>query len=479
MSIYLNSSANISTANSTTNLDISLYNQTIDGIITDDHRSHFYGMNLTTRSSLSISLDNSLGNGDVQIINSQGVVVGGSYNRGRRDEWIEQTLEAGEYRIHVFGVGQRDTSYRLHVNQVNNPVSNPFPASGLFQKIGGEVQTRIQDGLFDRNDAIAIFNMVMDGGVIDGVELRDLQTLFQQSDNLNIPDFVRILANKVINGDPANQFYQGQSLGNIQIGNSASHLQNLVDKWFFGSDRPATSPSSTYQYASGELFQNGTSYEDIRQGQINDCYFLTGLALKAVHQPNAIANMFINNGDDTYTVKFWRNQTPDYVTVDRFLPVDSNGNLIYANQGNNINNPSNELWVALAQKAYAQLNASGWLNQEPGNSYLNIGKGGYISDALKHITGKVSSPGNLLNFNHFFEAINNGKWIGLGTKSKLVNDKLIPNHAYALIGYDSVNQTFQLFNPWGVGTAITKPGIVELNWNELLANISYWDGVGN
>src|SRR5262249_60731869 len=93
-----------------------------------------------------------------------------------------------------------------------------------------------------------------------------------------------------------------------------------------------------------------------------------------------------DNGEGTFTVRFFRSGVAEYVTGDRFLPTDSSGRPVYSSFGRRYDDPGNELWVALAEKAYAQLNESGWIGQDGTNSYAGI-DGGYGDDALRQITG--------------------------------------------------------------------------------------------
>ena len=79
---------------------------------------------------------------------------------------------------------------------------------------------------------------------------------------------------------------------------------------------------------------------------LGDCYFMCSLAETALKNPSAITNMFIVNGDGTYTVRFYNAGTPQYVTVDSYLPTSSGGQLIYADYGAAYNNANNELWTA-------------------------------------------------------------------------------------------------------------------------------------
>ncbi|MUG91816.1 peptidase [Scytonema sp. UIC 10036] len=339
--------------------------------------------------------------------------------------------------------------------------------------IRSATRSRFGDGLLDRNDMVSILRESKDGNVVDATELADIRTLIGNTSYIKISEHVRVLSNKVANNDTANQKYQGNSLGNLVAGSSDVQLENLINKWFYGSDRPQT--SYTYQYASGSLFQNGVSYEDIKQGGMNDCYFLAGLASTASRTLNTIESMFIDNGDNTFTIRFWRNGVADYVTVDRYLPTDTSGAFVYASKGSHYSNGGNELWVAFAEKAYAQLNESGWIYQNNTNTYEGIGKGGYMSDAFAQITGKKAALGKAIDCNSIINAFNSGQLVGFGSKTNGVAANIVAGHAYSLVGYDASTQKFTLFNPWGMNTNASKPGIIEVSWSEVQSNFSYWD----
>src|SRR5262249_49480939 len=158
------------------------------------------------------------------------------------------------------------------------------------------------------------------------------------------PGYVQVLAGDVVNGNPANAHFQGQTLGNLAAGSTARQLNELVDKWFLGADHPVSDTLSQYVYTwvAGSLFVNGPAYTDMHQGGLGDCYLIASLGSVAQSAPAAIQNMFIDNGDNTWTVRFYANGTPDYVTVDRMLPTNLYGTLVYANSGDSATNTGNE-----------------------------------------------------------------------------------------------------------------------------------------
>ena len=74
-----------------------------------------------------------------------------------------------------------------------------------------------------------------------------------------------------------------------------------------------------YAEAAGSLFCFGPSETDVDQGSVGDCYFLASLGSVADRDPGRIEDIFTDNGDGTFTVRFFRDGNAEYVTVDRFL----------------------------------------------------------------------------------------------------------------------------------------------------------------
>ncbi|MDJ0712671.1 MAG: C2 family cysteine protease [Prochloraceae cyanobacterium] len=366
-------------------------------------------------------------------------------------------------------------------------------------KIGEWARSCAADGQLSRNDMMKILRQSKDGNVIDFIELRDLRKLVSDRRGMmtkGSSGYVYQLTNKVVNFHPANAWWTGgaanrTSLGNLVAGASADRLEKLIRKWFLGEDLPlayrynssARDGRTPYTYLSvrGSLFRNGPNPQDINQGDLGDCYFLAALAGTARRVPSWIQNMFIPNGDNTWTVRFFRPRVGyEYITVNRWLPTNSNGQAVgravYAGWGGGLsNNRNNELWVALLEKAYAQMNESGWLGQDNENSYqkfdpnykkqknhnyTGINNGDPLS-ALRHITALSTSgskTSNLSDFNSVVNAFNNGHiltftWGG---------------HVYTPINYNSTTRRFQVYNPWG-------PSFTRwMTWNQIVAQKSTW-----
>jgi hypothetical protein len=331
------------------------------------------------------------------------------------------------------------------------------------------VRTLYLDQSLSRADMMTLFTVAGSGNVSYG-ELVDLRTLAACGQWLGMTDAVRVLSSKAVNANLANATYQGTNLGNLYVGSSATQLQKLVNKWFLGLDRPTT--TYAYAYAAGNLFVGGAQYTDVYQGAVGDCYLMASLAEAAYVDPSTVVDMFTDNGDGTYCVRYFNNGVADYVTVDRYLPASA-GRFAYANYGALLASTANELWVALAEKAYVQMNASGWLRPASmgggQNSYAAI-SGGWISDALEQVTGIATTWNYMYSESALVAAVTSGKLVGLGSKVTPGISSVVGSHAYAVVGYNASTGRFTLFNPWGI-----HYGTLSLTWSQLVAGFTEWD----
>jgi hypothetical protein len=453
------------------NLGVLNNTQTINDFVGTTDTDDYYRFSLSNNSNFNLTLAGLSADADLQLLDRNGNIIKSSLNGGTTAELIDATLNAGDYFVRVFPYGRIDTNYSLNLTATPiitpspDPITSQWYAQNLLDiEIRDLAQNLATDSQLNRNDMIAIFRIAADGSVISADELRDLRTIIANANNFNIQDHVRVLSNKVVNGNVANQ---KSGIGNLSAGSSDVQMENLIGKWFLGSDRPITMSSShTYREVSGSLFQNGISAEDIRQGQVGDCYYLATLSSIALEKPSYIQDMFIDNGDNTFSVRFFNNGVADYVTVDRFLPTDSWGRLVYASAGANTTNTSNELWVALAEKAYAQLAESGWSRSaDSTDSYAAI-EGGWMDTVMKQITALSTSEGYVdgsafsMTKQQLIDLVNSNKLLTAGFVYG-GSDKIVNYHAYTITSYDSVTDTFFLRNPWGSQHA-------SVTWNELL-----------
>jgi hypothetical protein len=349
-------------------------------------------------------------------------------------------------------------------------------------RISNLVQTFAASGIINRDDMIQLLQLAANEyPAVTQTEISDLQAILAHPTFFDMPDSVRVLASDVVNGNLANAHYQGQPLGNLAAGSSSAQMNDLIDKWFYGTDHPAAVSGTaainlTYVPFAGSLFNGTPSYTDMHQGDVGDCYFISALGTLANTHTNVIQNMFQDNGDGTWTVRFYTNQgVADYVTVDRYLPASNSGNGTYcpwyARVGGGSTDSTNVLWIALAEKAYAQWNETGneaeWTvpgytqmrdgtnsydDGNPGNGGI---AGGFPGTVFEQVTGETSiiqygainvTEQQLINALAAHDAVT-ASTISSQAGSDVVG--LYEDHAYMVQGYNAATDTFQLYNPWG------------------------------
>ncbi len=444
-----------------------------------------------TKSYLYLSKDTQLDSNDTYlgVDDVKSLALGASSNESVTVA-LSKTLVSGTYYLLVKADAENNLEESLENNNVGSQTikidgsdggsdwySENLKDAGLIslaRSLGG-------DGNLSRNDMISIFRNTKDQGQIDANEITDLRTLVSNATRFSISESVRVLSDYIVNGNPANQWWTGgttnqTALGNLAVGSSETQMERLVGKWFLGSDRPdiradgdsanqsggAYTGDKTYRAISGSLFQNGIDAEDIAQGALGSCYYLAVLASIAQEKPSYIQNMFINNGDNTYTVRFFNNGIAQYVTVDNYLPTNSTGRLIYSSAGNAFNDSTNELWVALAEKAYAQLAESGW--SRPGevkNAYTSI-EGGWMDYVTTQITGinATLKEVSTLTKNQLIALANSNQILTAGFVYG-AGYGVVNGHAYTVSGYNAATGTFYLRNPWATQHA-------SVTWEQLL-----------
>ncbi|MFN7135223.1 MAG: C2 family cysteine protease, partial [Myxococcales bacterium] len=202
----------------------------------------------------------------------------------------------------------------------------------------------------------------------------------------------------------------------------------------------------------GRLFVDGVSYDDVVQGSIANCYMVAAFSSVAQADPKLIENAMKDNGDGTYTVRFYEKSgystmKPVYVTVDGDLPTNGTQSSRYAK-----GRDGKELWVGLLEKAYAQ-----WKG-----GYEAIGNGGISGDVMTALTGKnygytstsYSTPEQV--FSRIQQGAAAKRPMAAGTHGKddgvdYTGTGVYAWHAYTVLGAVEENgvKYVQLRNPWG------------------------------
>lgn len=416
---------------------------------------------------------------------------------------LEPTAEAAGYAVapHTsYGVsttpvgsapsvlGSTTTSAVTATNGANAAKSSTAQAAA-FAGIKNPTLSSLTQSLDSRDGSITCADMLqilrtaetLNGGVISKGVMTDLKTLLSDASSLKMPGYVQVLAGDVIDGNPANAHYHGRALGNLAVGSSGVKLDDLIDKWFLGSDLPST---GGYKYStvtlSGSIFVPTPSYLDEDQGNLGDCYLIASLGAIADTAPAAIQNMIVDNGVDaqtgmhTWTVRFYDNGKADYVTVNNQLPV-SGGLLIFEGDGYGTNNPPG-LWIALIEKAYAEWNETGREGRNGTNSYAGL-EDGWMSVVDAQVLGHKASTYGLsssTDLQALISGMTNKEAVTISTDDSNNSDDslsygLYGSHCYTVIGYsynatNPSKSTFTLYNPWGTNQP-TQP----LTWTQLQA----------
>lgn len=230
----------------------------------------------------------------------------------------------------------------------------------------------------------------------------------------------------------------------VPTGGSAVSLQlagqNLADP------NPGTANYGTYVYAnfsSYKVFTNGPQYTDTVQGDVGDCYFLAALSSLAASDPEVIRQMVAPLGDGTYAVRYFRGGQEVIVRVDGDLPTYYGTTLANARL-----TPDGEIWVALAEKAYAELRTGA-------NSYPSLAAG-WMDAVYQDVTGLSASRQSVGTMSDsalvslISSSLSQGNAISASTVLSPTGP-VIRNHAYAVQSITNVGGTYYMtvYNVWG------------------------------
>jgi len=202
--------------------------------------------------------------------------------------------------------------------------------------------------------------------------------------------------------------------------------------------------------------------QDVSQGSLGDCYFLSALALAATDSD--VAATLIDDDLDgacCYGVSFWIDRRWTMVWVDCYLPcvvstdahAKTRPRLVYASSTDR-----REIWPMVVEKAFAKLHGS----------YEAIGHGGTVAAALQALTGgtartlPATQAGKM--WSEIMRAVEDPDvLVGAGTRqdasaTKDVMCGLVTGHAYSVLHalaapdrYGNERRLLLLRNPWGKG----------------------------
>jgi hypothetical protein len=388
-------------------------------------------------------------------------------------------LAIGNYNLNAIAYDQAGAvskqftqSLAIARSAAQNQVFQNWLESGL--KDAGTIdltRTTAEDGKLDRNEVLAILKGMEDGGVVDDSELSDLKSLIATNDSalFTISESVRYLADKIAIESAPNS--------------TTEQFENAIGKWLKGTIAPTAKFNGTtiqYDRITGSLFgkSNEARIGDIDQGGLGDCVLLASLAATFAPQLNDAGNsssttindMLIDNGDNTYSVRFFNQKNKaEWVTVDNRLAKEAPGVLRASKSGG--------LWVPVIEKAYAQ-----WFEFNRGTSTKTgwefIGNGDYYNVGLQRITGRTNqsywkNDSNDYSFTLIKESLAKGQAIMAGNAQD--TSKFILGHAYSVTNaYLDSNgkERVVVRNPWGIDKDYSKAvngandGFIDLSFSE-------------
>jgi hypothetical protein len=250
----------------------------------------------------------------------------------------------------------------------------------------------------------------------------------------------------------------------------------------------------SYVLKDFDVIRDGISPNDIYQGGLGNCYFMSALASIAENPDRIMRNIVQTTRNEKGAYCILLNVTGAWVPVplDDIFPVRKDGVLAFSYT------KTNEIWAMLFEKAYAKVYGG----------YMNIGSGGMCSNALSDITGapcnhiNLSTPEELKTA---WENASSGDRLGfiMNASSKGQGETknangIIAGHAYTLQSVYELNgeKLLKLRNPWGkgewtgawgdnsnkwtnelklqVGWTAADDGTFYIGWNDFLAN---FDGI--
>ncbi len=271
--------------------------------------------------------------------------------------------------------------------------------------------------------------------------------------------------------------------------------------------------SLDYLKFDGDLFEEALpKSSDVRQGQINNCYFAAAMQALAHYYPEALKNDVIKpNPDGSFSVGMFAtgfsgnriiSSERQYINVSPYFLSSSAGVPLYMSGPSE--NPFNMiLWPPLLEKAFAvmQSNLKSKFKYNNKVTYESIGVQGqglvpsvvlnFFLDGQKsymdfHGNNQIRSVSEIkewiLNFYDFknnkfknpvfLDSIKSGPFVENYKKQDLV----VANHHYVVMGYDKDSDSLLMSNPWGIFEPnVNKPdelddGYFLMSFDQVLRN---------
>ena len=209
-------------------------------------------------------------------------------------------------------------------------------------------------------------------------------------------------------------------------------------------------PEEIYDTKNYEIFHEGVSVDDIIQGSLGDCYFLSviGSLCNNIKLIEKLFYSLIKSKNNQYGINFYINGKWKLILIDDYFPARNTSFKKFSFSYSS----NKEIWVPLLEKAWAKINGC----------YAKIGTGGLPNEVYDLCSEAYNEYILIKNKNkeklwqEIFEGEKKNYLMTAGTAKNTNNFKLekiglTPGHAYTVLGILEINKekVIKLRNPWG------------------------------
>ena len=211
------------------------------------------------------------------------------------------------------------------------------------------------------------------------------------------------------------------------------------------------------------MFQDGASHEDIAQGALGDCYFLSALSVLGNERTVDLfeCQQDSNHADETdpnhwkktgcFMLKFHKAGEFQYIIVDDYIPYNNMGQPAFTKGGDD----GLEMWPAILEKAYAKLYGS-YTAIEAGKVHMALAD--MVDNGFPEQLALKTFMNNQKLFTSRLRNLDKVQALmGAGSPEHEMGDRaineegIVQGHAYAILDVDDYQgeQLLQLRNPHG------------------------------
>src|SRR5271166_722128 len=190
----------------------------------------------------------------------------------------------------------------------------PQAAKLANSDIASDVAKDLQGGSLSYSAVLSILEDAAAGGMTAS-EFSTLKTFASELNSaggISVSPYVQQITDDVVLGNSANATWNGGAatatrLGNLGATSTQAQADDLIGEWFLGTNLPSLSLTAVGQSNLNPVYETSTlplygptgapTIQDVNQGYLGDCYFMSSLGEVALKDPSAIENMISSNGN--------------------------------------------------------------------------------------------------------------------------------------------------------------------------------------